>query len=571
MSIPTPPRGKPEWWQKAVFYEIYPRSFQDSDGDGIGDIPGITKRLDYLQELGIDALWICPFFRSPMKDFGYDVSDYTEIDPLFGSREELETLLAEAHARNMRVVFDLVLNHTSNEHRWFRHSRSGAEAPKADWYIWHPGVSGGLPSFRGRPKVPNNWLSLFEMKNAWWWDETRGEYYLGTFTESQPELNWRNPEVRAAMYQVLQYWLDLGVDGFRLDVVNWLIKDDQFRNNPHSSKMKPDMFQQHIYDRNRPETHQICKELRAIADSYTPNRDSARKNRRVLIGEIFSPDLETAASYYGSENDELHMAFNYDLLYRNWSAVAFHDSLSQWYDSLPEGAWPTITLSNHDQPRHYSRFNHDDAEARARIASALLLTVRGTPFLYYGEEIGMEDHRMPKRELQDPLGKRTWPFSSLGRDPSRTPMQWDASENAGFTGGGVTPWLPINPNHTERNVEAQRADKQSLWHFYRALLRLRKGNRLLSEGEMHFMVPGTEDVLGYARSLKESSGTRVLLVLLNFSSRRVNNFPRLLEDSEGLLSHSASWEVLFGTHRGRRSALDLPVLHPYEVLLLNAR
>ena len=384
------------WWRRAVCYQIYPRSFQDSNGDGIGDILGIISRLDYLNDgtprsLGIDAIWLSPCYRSPMKDFGYDISDYTDIDLIFGNRDDFERLVSEAHRRGIKIILDLVINHTSDCHPWFVESRSSKDNPKRNWYLWHPGNN-------GRP--PNNWFAGFELKSAWWRDERTGEYYLGTFTRHQPEVNWRNPDLRRAMYDVIRFWLDLGVDGFRMDVVNWYIKDARLRSNPWRLSLTPPDLQRHLYDRNQPETHAICQEIRKITDEYP---------ERMLVGEIYCDDPQLAASYYGAAEDELHLAFNFAFLYQKWDARAFSRQIDLWENLLSGTRWPNYTLSNHDQPRHYYRYRcgkWDDA--RARVAAALLLTVRGTPFLYYGEEIGMTNGRIPRRQLQDPLGKRAW-------------------------------------------------------------------------------------------------------------------------------------------------------------------
>lgn len=491
------------WWRDAVFYQIYPRSFQDSDGDGVGDLAGIESRLDYLADLGVDALWISPFYPSPMKDFGYDIADYCGVDPLFGDLAAFDRLLAAARARGIRVVVDLVINHTSEDHPWFVEARSSRDAPKHDWYLWRPIRRSGT----GRLLRPNNWVAQFELSSAWWPNEATDEFFLGTFTRNQPEVNWRNPELKAAMYDVVRFWLDRGVDGFRMDVVNWYVKDDQFRSNPRSLVLNPDLLQRHVYDRDRPETHGICREIRALADSYAGDR--------VLIGEIFCRDPAQAASYHGRAGDELHMAFNFDLLYRKWSARELRRSVQRWYAALPEGAWPNFTLSNHDQPRHAWRFRgRDEAEtdARSRVAAALLLTLRGTPFVYYGEELGMVQGRLDRGRLRDPLGVRT--RGIMGRDGERTPMQWSAGANAGFSSG--EPWLPVNPDYPRRNAEAQAADPGSLLSWYRALTGLRRSSAALSRGSIRFLDGDDPAVLAYERA---ADGERVL-VLLNFSARR---------------------------------------------------
>jgi len=504
--------GARHWWEDAVFYQIYPRSFQDSDGDGVGDLAGIASRLGYLHSLGVDALWISPFFKSPMKDFGYDVSDYRDVDPMFGKLGDLRDLVARAKGLGIRIVLDLVANHSSDEHPWFVEARSSRSSPRHGWYLWVP----------DGPRPPNNWKAIFELGSAWHRNPATGERYLGTFTRHQPEFDWRNPEVRSAFYDVMRYWFDFGVDGFRLDVATGYFKDAELRSNPFSPKAIPDFFQKHVYDRNRPEFHEAFKEMRKVADEA---------GERVLIGETHGSDPEIAASSHGKANDELHMAFNFDFLHRPWSARAFRESAEVWYSLLPEGAWPNFTLSNHDQPRHYWRYRAGDrTEARARVAAAMLLTIRGTPFIYYGEEIGMTCRRIPRHALRDPLGISTWPFGFLGRDPERTPMQWDGSEGAGFTRG--RPWLPVNPDYASRNVAAQQEDPASLLSWYKALIALRRARKSLTSGGIRFLDGVGEDVLAYERA----AGDERIIVLLNFASRarRVD-----LEDEYRVLLGSA--------------------------------
>ena len=504
------------WWQDAVFYQIYPRSFADSNGDGIGDLGGIISRLDYLAELGADALWLSPFFPSPKKDWGYDVADYRGVDADYGDLDEARRLIEEAHRRGIRVILDLVVNHSSDEHPWFKAARASREAPEHDYYLWKP-LAG---------KKPNNWLCLFEQASAWFPNPATGERYLGTFTRFQPEFDWRNPGLRREIYEVMRHWLGLGVDGFRLDVATAYIKDADFRSNPHSLRPVPDLFQKHIYDRNRPEVHEIFREMRAIAG-----------DDRVLVGETHGWDPELAASCYG-KGDELHLAFNFGFLGTRWSAAAFREAVETWYAALPEGAWPVFTLSNHDQPRHAWRYRGRDAaetEGRASLAAALLLSLRGTPFLYYGEEIAMTCRRIPRSRLRDPLGIKTWPLGFLGRDPERTPMQWSPEAGAGFSRGSdvAEAWLPLNPDWRERNVEVQLGNPTSVLSSYRALLALRRAHPALREGSLRFVASG-KDVLSYER---EGGGER-LLVFLNFASS-----PRPIRLSE-------AGRVLFDMARG---------------------
>jgi len=487
------------WWQDAVFYQIYPRSFADSDGDGIGDLRGIIGRLDYLRDLGVDALWISPFFPSPKKDWGYDISDYRGIDPDYGSLDDFGELVRTAHAKGLRILLDLVGNHSSDEHPWFKAARASKEAPEHGYYIWKP-LAG--------PK-PNNWVCTFEQSSAWFPNPATGERYLCTFTRFQPEFDWRNPLLREEIYGVMRYWLELGADGFRLDVATAYIKDAHFRSNPFQANVIPDLLQRHIYDRNRPEVHGIFKEMRKITG-----------DERVLLGETHGNDIALAASCYGG-GDELHLAFNFDFLETAWSASDFRLAAERWYAALPEGAWPVFTLSNHDKPRHAWRYRgktRAETEGRARVAASLLLTLRGSPFLYYGEELAMTCRRIPRALLRDSLGIKTWPMGFLGRDPERTPMQWSGVPGAGFGPAAVDgevaePWLPLNPDWRERNVEAQLGDPESTLSHYRKLIALRRAHEALREGTNRFIDAG-QDLLCYERR----SPGEAILVVLNFAS-----------------------------------------------------
>lgn len=534
------------WWKNGVIYQIYPRSFKDSNGDGIGDLKGITGMLDYLNDgtpdsLGVEGIWISPFFRSPMKDFGYDISDYRDIDPMFGTMEDFRLLLEEAHKRGIRIIIDMVLNHTSDEHPWFQESRRGRDNPKADWYIWHPGKNG---------KRPNNWFSQFELKNAWWYDKSRGEFYLGTFTRYQPELNWRNAELRREMFELARYWLDMGVDGFRLDVINWFIKDEGFRSNPRTFKSVD--LQKHIYDRNRPETVGICHELRSITDSY---------DERMLVGEVYTDDASLAASYYGNGSDALHMTFNFNFLFQPWRAESLRRSAINWYKCLPEGAWPNFTFSNHDNLRHCYRYRAGRwTGARAKTAAALLMTLRGTPFIYYGEELGMTGCGLKRKDMKDPLSVRTWPLKRFCRDMARTPMQWDGTENSGFTEGA--PWLPAADDYKDVNAARQSADANSLLSFYRSLIWLRKRYRALQEGEISFPEGFPPDTLVYVRSLADER----MLVFLNFTEKPLTADINLMPPAEN--GHTA--HILLGTHRAAGESLRLDnrtEIKPYEVMI----
>ena len=524
------------WWKHGVIYQIYPRSFYDSNGDGVGDIPGIIQKLDYLKELGVDAIWLSPVNRSPMHDFGYDISDYYTVDPLFGTNDDFHLLIRLAHERGIRIIMDLVLNHTSHLHPWFLSSRSSRDNPKRDWYLWRSGEN-------GRP--PNNWRSVFG-GSAWKWDELTSQYYLHSFLEEQPDLNWRNPHLREAMFGVVRHWLDHGVDGFRLDAVNWLIKDRKFRNNP-TVPFAP-FLQKHKYDRNRRQTHEILKELRHILDRY---------DDRLLVGEVFTlppGDPSLSAGYLGSGTDELHLAFDFSIMYRTWSALRYYRCLRRWMRRIPEEGWPCHVLSNHDQPRGISRFGGgcDDVK-RARVAAALLLTMKGSPFIYYGEEIGMKNCSMPRCEARDPLGKRYWPLFA-GRDPARTPMQWAADTNAGFTTGRS--WLPVGVDYPTINVETESSDPYSLLNFYRRLISVRKKSSALQRGGWKPALKGHHGTLGYYRT----HGGRNLFIALNFT----NKIKRVHIHDRG------QWKVLLSTHRFTDTyftSLEFN-LSPYEATII---
>ena len=422
------------WWKSAVVYQIYPRSFQDTDGDGIGDLAGIERRLDDLAALGVDAIWLSPIFPSPMADFGYDVADYCGVDPMFGDLAAFDRLLATAHARGLKLLLDFVPNHSSDRHPWFVESRSSRASSKRDWYIWRNPAPGGGP--------PNNWIS--DMGGpAWEWDETTGQYYYHAFLKEQPDLNWRNPEVRAAMMAALRFWLDRGVDGFRIDVLWHLVKHAAFPDNPANPGWTPAMGEMHrmlqLHSTDQPEVHEIAAEMRRLADSY---------GARVLVGEIYLP-VEQLMAYYGSDDAPgVHLPFNFQLIDAPWDAKTLAELIAAYDAALPPGGWPNWVLGNHDRPRVAARLG----EAQARVAAMLLLTLRGTPTIYYGDEVGMSDVAIPPDQVQDPRELRE-PGLGLGRDPVRTPMAWDTTRQGGFTEG--TPWLPLHadwPNSQRRRA-----------------------------------------------------------------------------------------------------------------------
>ncbi|MBD0315151.1 MAG: alpha-glucosidase [Nitrospiraceae bacterium] len=500
----------PLWWQSAVVYQIYPWSFQDSNGDGIGDLPGILSRLDYLNDgtpdsLGIDAIWLSPIYPSPMKDFGYDVADYCNVDPRFGTLEDFDRLAREADRRGIRIIMDLVLNHTSDQHPWFQKARSSRSALERDWYYWADGRSFGRP--------PSNWNARFG-GSSWTWDPGSRQYYLHSFLSHQPDLNWRNPVLRAKMHDVIRFWIRRGVQGFRLDAINWLGKDVRWPNNPVRFGWRGYTRQVHCYDRDQPLAHEVMRELRALV---------ADVPGMVLIGEASADTPGGPAAFYGNGRDELHTVFDFRLLKSPWRRDRFQDVISDADRTVPAAGWPSIVFSNHDQSRHIDRYGAGgDAGRRARAAAVLLFTLRGTPFVYYGEEIGMRNGRLRYRDLRDPYTKRFWPFRT-GRDPARTPMQWDGSPQAGFTTG--RPWLPVSRNAATENVERESKDPSSLLALYRRLLRLRKITPALADGTYRALETGDPDCLAFVRTIAADStadGAPDVLVGVNFAARHVS-------------------------------------------------
>jgi alpha-glucosidase len=466
------------WWKNGIIYQIYPRSFQDTDGDGIGDLEGIRQRLDYLSWLGVDAIWISPIYPSPMADFGYDVADYCGVDSIFGSLEDFDRMLEEAHRRRLKVILDFVPNHTSDRHPWFQESRASRKNPKRDWYIWRDPAPDGGP--------PNNWLSNFG-GSGWQKDDATGQYYYHAFLKEQPDLNWRNPAVRAAMYDVLRFWMNRGVDGFRVDVIWHLMKDPEFRDNPANPGYAPhqpeiDRLLQ-VHSADHPDILPLLKEMRKTLDAFPD---------RVLIGEIYLP-LERLVAYYGDDLSGAHLPFNFQLLQTPWNARRIAELVREYDSALPNGGWPNWVLGNHDKPRIKARIGAE----QARVAAMLLLTLRGTPTLYYGDEIGIGHVSIPPDRVQDPW-ERNEPGLGFGRDPQRTPMHWDRSSHAGFSTG--TPWLPLADNHAECNVETMSRDPGSILNLYRRLIQLRREHRALSIGHYAAVAtPEDQDVFAYER------------------------------------------------------------------------
>jgi alpha-glucosidase len=476
------------WWQKAVFYQIAPLSFQDTDGDGKGDINGIIQRLDHLEWLGIDAVWLCPIYSSPMLDFGYDMVDFCAVDPLFGSLADFDRLLAELHGRGMKLILDFIPNHTSDQHPWFTESRSSRENPKRDWYVWaDPGPDGG---------PPNNWLSRFG-GSAWEWDHGSGQYYYHAFLKEQPDLNWRNRDVRRAMADVLRFWLDRGVDGFRVDASAVLAEDELLRDDPPDPKfdaetMPPPQRLTRVFTDDRPESLDYLEELRAVIDEYPD---------RVLAGEV-QGKTNRIGHFYGNDRPRFHLPLNFALLDAKWNAVALQAQIDAYYNAIPDHAWPDWVIGGHDKKRLASTIG----KAQARVAAMLALTLKGTPFFFAGDEIGMEQVPIPPDRIRDPF-ERLVPGYGLNRDPERSPMRWDSGPHGGFTTG--EPYLPMGDDVESRNVRTLKDDQRSLLWLYRRLIALRRATPALTAGD-HRPLRSRNDILRFERALADQ---RVLVAL----------------------------------------------------------
>lgn len=481
------------WWRHAVIYQIYPRSFKDSNGDGIGDLQGIVQQLDYMEWLGVQAVWLSPIYPSPMADFGYDISDYTDIHPIFGQMQDLEALLEELHKRGMKLILDLVPNHTSDQHPWFIESKSSKESAKRSWYIWADAKPNGAP--------PNNWLSVFG-GSAWEWDENTGQYYYHAFLKEQPDLNWRNEDVQVAMLDVMRFWLEKGVDGFRVDVMWHLIKDKQLRDNP----VNPDFHESEatynrllpVYSTDQPEVHELVAKMRDLMERYED---------KVLIGEIYLP-IKRLVAYYGINESGAHLPFNFQLLTLPWDAQQIAVAIDEYEGAIPTNGWPNWVLSNHDKPRIASRVGGQ----QAKVAAFLLLTLRGTPTIYYGDEIGMYDVPIPIREVQDPQGLNM-PGKNLSRDPARTPMQWSNAAFAGFS--TVRPWLRVDKRFKRENVAIQKNNPYSMLSLYRKLIKLRNEEPTLQYGN-YVPVFSNEQLIIYKRELVDHPS---FLIALNLTPR----------------------------------------------------
>jgi alpha-glucosidase len=522
------------WWQHAVFYEIYPRSFADSNHDGIGDLPGITSKLDYLSWLGVDAIWIAPMFPSPHVDWGYDISDYYSVDPDYGTLRDMDELLAQSKPRNIRVLLDFVMTYTSDQNKWFQESKSSRANPQRDWYIWRDA--------RDPQQPPNNWTSLFG-GSAWKYDSTTSQWFYHYFYPPQPNLNWRNPEVEKNMFDVTRWWYKRGVAGFRLDAVDVMFVDSQFRDNPVVGTERNafgDPVEREINDKNQPELHGVLQRLRKVADEHNA----------VLIGETWTSDIEQLKKYYGEHNDEVNMPMDFMFATINKLSPADFRKQIEWVDN--SGGWPVYVVSNHDIRRVYDRYGdgkHDDQIAK--LMASLYLTLRGTAVMYYGEEIGMENND-PKRpeDVKDSMGKLGWP-KEKGRDGERTPMQWNTQANAGFS--PTTPWLPVDDRYKNYNVETEKSDPNSILNYYRQLLSMRHTNQALLEGKYIALNEDDPSVLSYARSYKGQS----VLVVLNMSgvTRKVN----LNLESKGVHAKGAKTLLSSFTTPGRVDPSEISV------------
>jgi alpha-glucosidase len=529
-----------QWWQHAVFYEIYPRSFADTSNNGIGDLNGITEKLDYLKDLGVDAIWLTPCYPSPQVDFGYDVSDYEDIDPMYGTLADFDRLASEAKKRNIRIIMDFVMNHTSDQHVWFKESRSSKDNPKRDWYIWRDG--------KGPDQPPNNWLSTFG-GSAWKFDPMTGQWYYHFFYPEQPDLNWRNPEVEKAMFGVTSWWYERGVAGFRLDAVDTLFEDPDLHDNPvlPGKNQYGDPKMQNLYNTKMPELHGVLQRLRQVADKYDA----------VLIGETWTKDIDELKQYYGEHSNELQMPM--DFLFARVDKLSAPEFRTQ-IAGVNSAGWPVYVLSNHDILRAYIRYGdgvHNDAIAK--LMAGLYLTLRGTPIMYYGEEIGMTNNDPKRREdVKDPIGKLGWP-KEKGRDGERTPMQWDSTANAGFS--QAKPWLPVPASYKTHNVATELKEQDSILNFYRRVLALRHQDAALRDGEYVALNENDPNVLSYLRRYKDEA----VLVVLNMSS-----MPQKVSfdlQAQGLTASKATTMLSTGKAKNASVSLQSISLDPFAVYI----
>jgi alpha-glucosidase len=532
------PRFGDDWWQRGVIYQVYPRSFADSDGDGVGDLNGILDHLDYLGRdgLGVDALWLSPIYPSPGLDLGYDVSDHGSVDPLFGSEEDFDRLIAEAHRRGIRIILDLVLNHTSDQHPWFQSSRSSRTGPFADWYLWRDPAGYGPD---GQPLPPNNWVSYFGGP-GWQWEPRRKQFYFHTFLTEQPELDWRTPAVETAQFDIARRWLDRGVDGFRLDVFNAFLKHPGLPSNPSRPGTSTWARQVHRYDRDQADLKELIGRFRSMVDAFPG---------RMTVGELFDGQIEQAAALSAPR----HLVFDWELLGTQWTAAALNAALARREAVFGDDLWPTVVLSNHDQSRHATRLvasvSGHDPDAVAKAAAVLLLTVRGTPFIYYGEEIGMEDVEIPAEASVDPPAARVGPdFAWWDRSRCRTPMPWSDRPGGGFTTG--RPWLPMGDDIATRNVEAQLADHGSVLALYRRLTALRAELPALQVGAFELLPSAGGEIVAYRRTAAGQALVVVLNLARGAASWRVPDAPP-----------GTRWKTVLSTD-GRAPATEFQITVP---------
>jgi alpha-glucosidase len=544
----APKRGQTDahghqWWQHAVFYEIYPRSFADGNNNGMGDLRGITSKLQYLHDLGVDAIWITPMFPSPQVDFGYDVSDYENVDPQYGSLADFDAMMKEGRKQNVEIILDLVVNHTSDKHKWFIESKSSRTNPKRDWYVWRGG--------KGPNQPPNNWLSVFG-HSAWKWDDATKQFYYHAFYPEQPDLNWRNPDVEKAIFDVTRFWYKRGVAGFRLDACDRLFEDPQLRDNPPKAGKNKygDDEQEEIYDKALPGVHDVLKGLRKVAD----------ESHAVLIGETWTPDVPALKEYYGEHDNELQMPM--DFLFTQVNKLSPAEFRKQIAGVVDSGGWPVYVLSNHDIRRHYNRYGDGkNNDAIAKVMAALYLTIPGTPIMYYGEEIGMENNDPTRVEdVKDPIGKIGWP-QEKGRDGERTPMQWNDSANAGFS--TAKPWLPLPASYKTHNVATEQKDPDSILNFYRNVLKLRHDDEAMLDGKYVALNESDDNVLSYLRV----DGDRAILVVLNMTGEAQK--PRFDLSAQGFAK--AQPTVLLTTMKSEPGSLNGLSLEPFAVYIAEVK
>jgi alpha-glucosidase len=542
--------GDADWWHHAVIYEIYPRSFADSNGDGIGDLNGITAHLDYLKDLGVDAIWITPFYPSPQVDFGYDISDYTGIDPQFGTLQDFEGLTAEANKRGIKVVGDMVLNHSSDKHPWFVESKSSRTNPKADWYIWHDAKPGGGP--------PNNWQSIFG-HSAWQFAKERDQYYYHAFYKEQPDLNWHNEAVKKAMFDVVRFWMNKGVSGFRLDAITSLFEDLALKDEPYlaGTNAYGERNISRLYSDNLPEVHEVLRQLRRVTNE---------KSGTVLIGEAYLPNVGELAKMYGRNNDELQLPMDSQLGFgQSQLSTSFFRSKLQDAETKINGNVPLFVFENHDNPRSLDRFGDGAHNGQiARLLATLLLTPRDAALIYYGEELGMVNHNpKSKEDVQDPIGRIGWP-KEKGRDGERTPMQWNGDTNAGFSTARKT-WLPIGTDYESVNVSTEQRDPNSLLNYYKRLIRLRKENEILRDGDFFIVNPSNESVLSFIRKTK--AGVAIIAVNLSAADQSLH-YDLSAQDIAG-----KTGQLLLASFANAPGNLNLEqiTLPPYASLVLQVK